>query len=84
MPKNNPTFEEVDRHIEKADLSTIKSVGKGAGAEALSPAAVIPNICTAYKIIRPILALILNLPFIPKKWKDALKAFMGVLDKLCP
>ena len=47
-------------------------------------AAAIPNVCGAYKVIRPILLLLLGTPFIPQKWKDAIKVFMGVLDALCP
>jgi len=85
MSATNLTFEEVDKHIQNADLSAFQPGGKhhlSAGAAA-NPAAAIPNVCGAYQVIRPILALVLNLP-IPKKWKDAIKAFMGVMDTICP
>ena len=73
------TFEEVDKHVQKADLSVFK-VGKGKGAAALAA----PNVCPAYKTVRPILALVASLFLIPKKWRDMITAFMGVMDMLCP
>jgi hypothetical protein len=86
MSTNAPTFEEVDKHIQSADLSAFQPGGRHhvAAAAAANPAAVIPNVCGIYKVVRPILALIANLPLIPQKWKDAIKAFMQVLDALCP
>jgi hypothetical protein len=78
MPGKNPTFEEVDKHIQKAKISAVPKSAKGATAEA------IPNVCGAYKTVKPILQLLLNTPFLPKKWKDAIKAFMSVLDTICP
>jgi hypothetical protein len=79
MSTNVPTFEEVDKHIQSADLSALQAPA-GAAAESLA----IPNVCQAYGVIRPILVLVANLPIIPKKWKDAIKAFMQVLDSFCP
>lgn len=87
MPSKNPTFEEVDKHIQKADLSAFQAGGKmrlSAASAKASPAAAIPNICGIYKIVRPILVLISNFPMIPKKWKDAIKLFMQALDAFCP
>ncbi|MGB7921973.1 MAG: hypothetical protein WCF57_01880 [Pyrinomonadaceae bacterium] len=84
MSANNPTFEDVDKHIQQADLSPYQSGGAKAPAGAAGAAAAIPNVCGAYQIIRPILALVGNLPLIPKKWKDAIKAFMSVMDTFCP
>lgn len=80
---DNPTFEEVDQHIQSVDLSAFQVSGKAA-ATAANPAAVLPNICGIYKVVKPILTIISNLPLIPQKWKDAIKAFMQVLDALCP
>ena len=79
MSANVTTFEEVDKHIQNADLSALQSAAATAGG-----AAAIPNVCQAYGIIRPILVLVTNLPLIPKKWKDAVKAFMQVMDSFCP
>jgi len=80
-----PTFEEVDKHIQAADLSVFAPGGKWHPTAATASAAeVLPNICAAYRIVEPILTLVSNIPLIPQKWRDALKAFMGVLDSLCP
>jgi hypothetical protein len=85
MSAQVPTFEEIDKHIQSADLSAFQPGGKHhLAAGAGSPAAAIPNLCAAYKVIRPILLALAAFPFIPSKWKDAIKAFMGVLDALCP
>ena len=72
----NPTFEDVDKHIQAADLTTIQPPAAGAVA--------LPNICPAYKIVRPILELASNSLFLPQKWRAAIKAFIGVLDVICP
>lgn len=84
MAKDNPTFEEVDRLIQKADLSAFQSRPRATARAAVDPAAVIGQVCAAYKVIRPILALLVNVPLIPKKWKDVIKGFMKVMDGLCP
>lgn len=82
MSANVPTFEEVDKHIQSANLSSLKPAGAAAGAG--GAAAALPNVCQAYAVVRPILALVAGVPLIPKKWRDAIKAFMGVLDAICP
>ena len=84
MTTANPTFEEVDKHIQSADLSVFAPGGKHHVAAAAAPAAALPNICPAYKIIRPILQLLLGVPLIPSSWKAAIKVFMQVLDAVCP
>jgi hypothetical protein len=86
MPTTNPTFEDVDKHIQAADLSAFQSGGKHhlTKASAANPAAALPNVCAAYKVIKPILVLISGIPLIPQKWRDAIKAFIGVMDTLCP
>lgn len=85
MSATNPTFEEVNKLVQDADLSQFQPGGKYhlSASTAATPAAAIPNVCAAYKLIRPILALLLSLP-IPQKWKDVIKAFMGVMDTICP
>lgn len=77
---STPTFEEVDKHIQKADLSAFQP---GAKAAAATPAAAIPNVCGIYKIVRPFLLLVSGFP-IPQKWKDAIKLFIKAMDALCP
>lgn len=86
MSANVPTFEEVDKHIQNADLTAFQHGGQHhltAASAAANPAAAIPNVCGAYQVVKPILQLVANLPLIPKKWKDAIKAFMSVLDSIC-
>lgn len=84
MSTSNLTFEEVDKHIQNADLSALQQGGAKSAAAGASADAAIPNVCGAYKVIKPILQLVSNLPIIPKKWKDAIKLFIGVMDAFCP
>ena len=86
MSASNLTFEEVDKHIQNADLSSLQPGGQFhvSSSTAATPAAALPNVCAAYKVVKPILTLVAALPIIPQKWKDAIKAFMGILDALCP
>ena len=79
-----PSFEDVDKHIQAADLTAIQPGGKSHPPAGATGAAALPNICPAYKIVRPILVLASNTPLLPQKWRDAIKAFIGVLDLICP
>jgi hypothetical protein len=82
MAAHPPTFEDVDKHLDAADLGSIQPGGKhGPGAKT---AAGLPDICGAYKIVRPILILLSGTPLLPQKWRDAIKAFVGVVDVICP
>jgi hypothetical protein len=82
----NPTFEEVDKHFQSADLSAFQPGGKHhiSGSTAVSPAAAIPNVCAIYKVVRPFLVLASNLPLLPQKWRDAIKLFIQAMDSFCP
>jgi len=77
MASNALTFEEIDQHI------NTHSKAAPTGAKAAGAAA-IPNVCAQYKVIRPILIALESFPFIPQKWRDALKAFTSVMDTFCP
>jgi hypothetical protein len=74
------SFEEVDKHVQQADLKQFEAGGRhhtlGAGA------AGIPQICAIYAIVKPILQFISKV--LPKKWSDALAKLMQLLDLLCP
>lgn len=85
-PKSNLTFEEVDKHIEAADLSAFEVGGKYhvAAGRAAAPADAAKGVCAIYKVIRPILVFLSNWPFLPLKWRKALKAFIAAMDVLCP
>jgi hypothetical protein len=87
MAETELTFESIDRHIRESDIAAIQPGGRHhitASAAAATPAAVIPNVCAAYKIIRPILKGLLVIPFIPAPWKVAITAFINFMDALCP
>jgi hypothetical protein len=84
MSATNPTFEEVDKHFQAADLSAFRAGGKYHLAPGTPAAQAIPNICPIYKIVRPFLLLASNLPLIPQKWRDAIAEFVKVMDTFCP
>jgi predicted nucleic acid-binding protein len=42
------------------------------------------KICELYKKLRPVISIILSLPLIPQRIKDALRALLALLDQLCP
>ncbi|MGB8193163.1 MAG: hypothetical protein WCF67_14640 [Chitinophagaceae bacterium] len=82
--QQNLTFEEVNKHFESANLSDIEQ-GEGVqSAAALAPADVLKKVCKAYKVVQPFLKLAANLPLIPSTWKLAIKAFVKLMDTLCP
>jgi hypothetical protein len=81
------TFEMIDAHVKKADLSAFEKGGKfyfapPEGAK-LAPAEIIGKICPVYKIVKPILQGILLMPFIPAAWKAPVEIFISIMDKLC-
>lgn len=81
------TFEQIDSDIQKLNLADYQPGGKAhftAEAVRANPAAVLPQICPIYKAIRPILVILSNLPLIPPGWRNAIKAFIGIMDALCP
>jgi hypothetical protein len=81
------SFEAIDRHISAADLRAMSPGGKFHMTTAqisADPAAALPNICGAYKIVRPILNALQVIPFLKQSWKDAIKGFVGVMDAICP
>lgn len=80
---DNPTFEEVDAHFKHADMSIFVQ-DKAAVAAVPNPAVILAKACAAYKLIRPFLALVLNVPFLPSTWKTAIKGFMTLMNSICP
>ena len=86
MAAQNLTFESVDRHVQRLDLSQYRRGGKhhfSAAAVTASPGDVLTKVCAIYRAIRPILALIVKVPLLPKKWRDAVSTFMSLMDSLC-
>ena len=81
---SNPTFEEVDKHVQAVDLSAFQAGGKHYLAAGVAPAAALPNLCPAYKAIRPILVLLSTAVLIPATWRAVIKTFLSVMDVICP
>jgi hypothetical protein len=67
------TFEQVDAHIEKT-FKQPKSATKGTVS--------IEKLKSIYVVVRPVLQLVSNFPFIPTKWKQAISTFITTLDLL--
>lgn len=79
------TFEQIDAGINRLDLASHQRAVAGISAQAAgNPALALPQLCPIYKAVRPILVGLSNLPLIPQKWRDAIKAFIGIVDLLCP
>jgi hypothetical protein len=87
MSSKELTFEEINDAIEKLNLADFSPGGKRhltAEAVKANPAAAFPQICPIYKVIRPILVALLSLVLIPQKWRNVIKAFVGIMDAICP
>ncbi|MBO9659219.1 MAG: hypothetical protein J7527_10385 [Chitinophagaceae bacterium] len=87
MANNELTFEQVNEHFEKADLSQFQKGGANffeATNVSKAPGDVLQKVCGIYQVVRPFLKLVANLPLIPQKWKDAIKTFTDLMDSLCP
>ncbi|MEO8568328.1 MAG: hypothetical protein ABI419_04315 [Ginsengibacter sp.] len=85
--ENEITFEQINDHINKADLSQYQkgAAGNFRAADVKTDAGgVLQKVCGIYHVIRPILQAILKIPFIPEKWKEVIKTFIGLMDTLCP
>ena len=81
------TFEEINDHINKADLSQFKEGAAkhfNAANVAADPSGVLQKVCSIYHVIKPILQGILLIPFIPAPWKEAIRTFIKLMDTLCP
>lgn len=77
------TSVEFEQLVRSVDLSRYKAA-MASTATAASRDDIITQICDIYKIVRPILSGLLALPFIPENVKEIVRAFMGLLDGLCP
>ena len=85
MADYNITFEQIDAAINKFDFAAHHgAVAKLGPAAASNPALALPQLCPIYKVVKPILVALSNLIIIPQKWRDAIKAFMAIVDVLCP
>ncbi|MCF0071100.1 hypothetical protein LZD49_11520 [Dyadobacter sp. CY261] len=82
MEEKSITIQEllsIEKEIDSMNLESfnVSSVGV-AGAVNTG------KICELYKKLKPVIAIILSLPLIPQRIKDALRALLALLDQLCP
>ena len=87
MNANQLTFEEVNSHFEKADLKKFETGGTGyfsAAEVTANPANVLEKVCGIYRVVRPFLLMVSNIPLIPASWRAAIKTFAGLMYQLCP
>jgi hypothetical protein len=79
------TFEEVNQHFNNVDLTSFQKGGRNyfePGATATGD--ILQKVRGIYKVVRPFLVRVSNLPLIPDKWKEAIKTFISLMDGLCP
>lgn len=76
-------IEQLEQHVEDLNLDEIKSSSDAAMATN-DPSQILPKICEIYWKVRPILEHVSNWFFIPKKIRDVVKTFIGVMDGVCP
>jgi hypothetical protein len=87
MAESNITFEQIDALMGAVDLSGYQPGGKShltAASVQANPAAALPKICPIYKAVKPILKVLVGLPFIPPAWRTVITTFIGLMDALCP
>jgi hypothetical protein len=84
MANRDLTFEEVDRHVQQLNLAEFEKGGKNFITAGAGVTDVLPKLCAIYAAVRPILALIEKAPFLPKKWRDAIRTFMNLMGTICP
>ena len=83
MAEKEYTFEDIDKLIQKADLAGLEK--QAAAVKSSAPAAdILAQICPIYRSVRPILVGLLQIPFIPKNWKKAIRSFLKAMDMICP
>ena len=70
-------YERIDARIRRLDLSAMgarQSVLAGGDDDLL------PRLQTVYRAVRPILAIVAELPLLPPHWREALRLFLATLD----
>ena len=85
MAQEQLTFEQIEAHIKSANLEQYDNPKAAVVAGAPRDlAGELQKICGIYKGIRPILQAVSTFPLIPASIKNAIKAFMKVMDAICP
>lgn len=75
MQESILNFEEIDAHVNEHFTDS-------APLAAMTKAQANTQLCSIYKTVRPI--LVAGSKIVPKKWGLAIKAFLGLMDVLCP
>ncbi|MEM8960075.1 MAG: hypothetical protein AAGD38_01230 [Acidobacteriota bacterium] len=78
------TFEDIDRHIDALELTSVESHSFTTEAIEANPLGVLKEICKVYRAIQPILDILRNLPLIPEKWRNVIGIFITLMDNICP
>lgn len=80
------TYEQIDAHVSKLNLSDFKTGGSKHFTTAdinANPGGVLQKICAIFKGIRPILVVVSNIPLIPANFREPIKIFIGLMDNIC-
>lgn len=82
-----PEFDEINTHVAGLNLDKFRPGGvhhfEGLMATT-DPGGVLTRVCLIYRGVRPILVAVGSIFIIPKKWREAIGVFVGLLDQLCP
>jgi len=82
---------EFHRLLEEAEqhAGRVHGGGGGGGAEAARSAAAgtradpVSEICKFWPVLRPVLQIVLSLPFVPRKVKDVVRQAIDLFNRIC-
>lgn len=77
------TFESVNAEIEALDLDQLENNMQVEAKDDMARAKAIPNVCVIWNSIGVIIKLIAKIPFLPSKWRRALKLLITTMDGIC-
>jgi hypothetical protein len=81
------TLNELNKLAARTDLTKVQAGAMSKGGAMAKGGAVGAqglDVCKVYGKVRPFLDIIIRIPFIPAKAKDAIKLLMSALDVMCP
>ena len=70
------TFDEINRRIEAANLTQFDAAAAKAGQ--------VGQLCDIWRLVGPIICGLADLPFLPPKWRQAIKLFCDIMKTICP
>ena len=77
------TYEQAEAYADKLNAESQKKALGGAEAQA-DLAGSLQQICKYYKLVEPVLSLVVAFPLIPEKIKKPIREFMAIMKTLCP